>query len=42
MREMSLPITAGLNLFVHSSDDPHGDQKNHNDNLRDGSSGLDV
>ena len=39
---MSLPITAGLNLFVYSSDDPPGAQKNHNDNLHDGSSGLDV
>ena len=42
MREMSLPITAGLNLLVHPLDDPHGDQKDHDDDFHDGSSGLDV
>lgn len=29
-------------LFVHSSDNPHGDQKNYNNDFYDGSGGLNV
>lgn len=29
-------------LSIHMFDDPHGDQKDHNDDFHDGSGGLDV